>query len=1067
MSTRATLPSTVRVALPLLAAPFLVFFFATPLCAQVWDTPAEHPGDPRFHQPDYPLVFIASQGHGDAATETPPHLGLDVHATSNPAAHGPAGGMYVLLPGGQVKKLFPLPEHESVPGMIDTPLGELHKGAVAEPTLSEDGRTLYFTYFHDATWEPSGGGFQSRKLSFKGSDLYRLDIGPLVDDPDLDPVELAVRRLTFKQYTGPAKSNVTQTDQDRFRDALNPTLAQQASGANYWGNMDMHLIEMRTRAGLKAVWVSNRARLANSNESFGEANHNFNLYQADILADGSLGPPNRFQFYTTASALSPTPLRDGLAFSYQSSTEEGRRWEIQSLDSEGRWKSLLGYAHGSELFHLGTLVVERDAQGRLVDSFIGVKYYNANNDGFGQLQGIRMEDAGTNVFELGPWGTSPRQLSEVLTVGALAADVPSTQVTVGGQLLYIGKFSSPRAGRVGGEYFMAYTPTSANVARLDADGRRNVFESEIRYRPDLEPFEPHEPIDVALGQGLYAVVRDASAQYDLIWPTPVLSWLERTGEAEQRVAAPIADPHSEVPAGVPHAVIGTSALWNSDIRPFDCYVLGSRPFNPNHIHDNERIQIVRSQEGLRYLQDPTDFCQYLLPETVLGIGVNLTGQRTDFQFLSARGYETDGTGRVESVAHLGVYSVLEQNESDQSFKVRVPANVPFEFHLLDRRYGMKLADVRSWHSLKPRETRTDCGGCHQHESGFSIPFEGTEASRKPALDLTQLTTFLDYDADCKPVVRTSASPSLAAPEWKADIWPGFDQHCGDCHNIVRSSNSAAMLALDYGTEQDAYDKLKARNFAGSELGALGSPAFWAAYGERTDGRDNTIPDYQPDYASAKWGYHFSSIHAASPGLCAASNLEWASWVRLLGQWIDNHMPRDTGASVFGFKYDRYAPTVDFALSTRLTKLELGFWDERGTVALTIEFNGNTLASFPSLANGSVAVDLPSGRRRSDLIRVIVSDPAHNRQVQVKSLGLLIDERLGPMRASALLGGRELHNSRPQVDITRPTSGSAHVVGSPISFAARAADFEEGDLGASLSWSSSREGALGLGAALVV
>lgn len=1055
MSTRTPAASALR-ALALLAAPLL---FAAPLGAQVWDTPASHPGDPRFHQPDFPLVFVASTGHGDAANETPPHLGLDVHATSNPSAHGPAGGLYVLVPSGQVKKLFPLPQHESVPDLIDTPLGELHKGAVAEPTVSEDGRTLYFAYFHDATWEPSGGGFQSRKLSFKGSDLYRLDIGPLVDDPALDPAELGVRRLTFKQYTGPAKSSVTQTDADRFRDALNPTLAQQASGTNYWGTMDMHLIEVRTQAGLAAVWVSNRARLANSNEWFGEANHNFDLFQADILADGSLGPPSRFQYYTTTSALSPTPLRDGLAFSYQSSTEEGRRWEIQSIDSEGRWKTLLGYAHSSELFHLGTLIVERDAQGQLVDSFVGVKYYNVNNEGFGQLQKIRMSDAGLNTFVLGPWGTSPRQLSEVLTLGVSATDVASNQVVVDGQPRYIGKFSSPRAGRVGGEYFVAYTPTSANVSRADADGRRNVFESEIRYRPDLEPFEPHEPINVASGAGLYAVVRDASAQYDLIWPTPVLSWLERTGEPEQRVAAPIADRHSTIQPGLPFAEVGSSALWNSDIRPYDCYQLGSRPFNPNHLHDNEEIQLVRSQEGLRYLQDRTDFCQYLLPETVLGIAVNLTGQRTDFQSLNVRGYETDGTGKVEAVEHLGVYSVLEQNQDDQSFRVRIPANVPFEFHLLDRRYGMKLADVRSWHSLKPRESRTDCGGCHQHEAGFKIPFDGSEASRKPALDLTQLATFVDYDADCRPVVRSAATPTLAAPEWKADIWPGFDEHCGNCHNVVRSTNSAALLALDFGTEEDAYDKLVARNYASSALGALGSPAFWAAYGERTDGRDNTIPDYQPDYANAAWGYHFSSIHATSPGLCAASEPEWASWVRLFGQWIDNHMPRDTGASVFDFKYDRYQPTADFALSPDLARLVVGFWDDRGTVALTVELEGNTLASFPSIANGSVTVDLPAGRRASDSIRVVVSDPAHNRQVLRKSLGRLMDERTGPAAQLAEQPG----NARPHVEITGPASGSQHPVGTSVSFAARASDLEDGDLGASLSWSSNLAGAIGSGA----
>jgi hypothetical protein len=1032
---------------------------ATPLAAQSWETPADHLGDPRFHQPDYPLVFVATQGHGNPLNDTPPHLGLDVHAVSNPSAHGPGGGLYVLLADGSVEKLFPLPVHESVPGLIDTPLGELANGAVAEPTVSEDGRALYFAYFHDATWEPSGGGFQSRKLSFKGSDLYRLEVGALLDDPSFEAGELPIRRLTFKQYTGPAKGDVTQTDADRLRDALNPTLAQGAAGANYWGTMDLHLIELRTSAGLKALWVSNRARLANANEWFGDANHNFNLYVADWLPDGSLGQATQFNHFTTTSALSPTPLRDGFAFSYQSSTEDGRRWDIQRIDSEGRWGSLLGYAHSSELFHLGTLVVERGAGGALVDSFIGVKYYNSNNEGFGQLHSIRLEDTGVNELVQGPWGLSPRQLSELMTLGVIATDLPSSQVLVDGHPRYVGKFSSPRAGRLGGEYFMAYTPTSANVPRRDADGLKGVYESEIRYRPSLAPFEAHEPVDVANGTGLYSVVRDASAEYDLIWPTPLLSWLERTGEPQQRIAKPLIE--APIPRGTPHAEVGTSALWNSDIRPYECYLLPGRVFEPNALDSNEVVQVLHSQEGLRYVQDASEPCQYLLPETVLGVAVQLTSQRTDFLSLNARGYETDGTSKVESTRQLGFFSVLEENEADQSFKARVPSDVPFELQLLDRRYGMKLADVRSWHSLRPRESRTNCGGCHQHEAGLALPFEGTEAARRPAFDMTEVTTFVDYDADCRPVVQSAPSPTLPTPEWTADVWPGFDQHCGDCHDVARSADTAALIAFDYGTEEDAYDKMRARNYANSVLGALGSPAFWAAYGERTDGRDNDLPAYQPDYANQDWGYHFGAIHATSPGLCAASDPEWASWVRRFGQWIDNHMPRDTGATVFDYQYDRYAPTLDFALDDARAALVVGVWDDGGTVALTVELDGSALTSLESLTNGSTTVALPAEWTPLDSIRVVVQDPAGNRQTRVKTLAMLIQEQLG--QSPRALAGPRPAASRPSVRIAQPLAGSEHAAGAPFDFAGSATDVEDGNLSTELAWSSDREGPLGQGA----
>lgn len=963
--------------------------FGAPISAQSWETGAGHPGDAQYFLPDFPVAFVANAGHADGSTETGAHLGADVMSATNPAPQGPGGGLYILLPSGQVKKLFPLPVHEA---LVDTPTNQLHRGAVVEPNLSEDGRSLYFAYFHDAAFEPNGGGWQSMKISYKGADLYRMDIGALRDDPNRDPATLAVLRLTQKQYAGHPKADVVQTVADRVKDAVNPNLASQQESANYWGTIDMHLIELRTQAGLKALWVSNRTRLRSSNDQVGDVNHAFGLFMADFLPSGGLGTPQQIQYYTTTSALSPAPMREGFAFSYQSSTEDVRRWEVQWIDSEGRWKPLIGYAHSSELFHLGTLVVERDATGALIDSFIGAKYYHLNDEGFGTLHVIRTADAGENVFVPHNHGMSPRQLSTQLTLGAIDVDFPSPQVLVGGQSVYVGKFSTPRAGRIGGEYFMAYTPTSANRWLRDPDGRKCVWESEIVYRPNLSPFEPHEPVDLATGKGLLRVVRDSSRAYDLLWPTPILSWLERTGEEFQRVSAPIIDASSPIPAGAPLAQVGTSAIWNTDIRPFDCYLDAGRPFNPNVIDKNERSQVLHSQEGLRYVVDPDDFCRYLTSDEVLGVQVNLTSVRTDPQFNGVPGYETDITTKAESVELLGVYSVVEENDADQSFQVRIPSDVPFEFHLLDRKYGMKLADSRSWHSLKARETRNDCGGCHQHQAGFSIPFAGTEASAKPAFDLAFRTTRIRYDEQCRPRLESVSAPALSTPEWKADVWPGFSQHCGACHDLTRSSDVTALAALDYSTEEEAYDRIRARNYASGQLGALGSPIFWAAFGERTDGRRNDLAEYRPNYAAGVWGFHFSAVHTTNPGLCASSNPEWADWVCTLGQWIDNHMPRDTGSSSFTYKFDRYPPTVDFAL-LRDGRVRVGFWDDRGQVALEFQRNGVTLLRLPLRANGALMSRLPAGAMPEDELRVIASDSQGNRQIRIKSVSQMRSEGL--------------------------------------------------------------------------
>jgi len=56
---------------------------------------------------------------------------------------------------------------------------------------------------------------------------------------------------------------------------------------------------------------------------------------------------------------------------------------------------------------------------------------------------------------------------------------------------------------------------------------------------------------------------------------------------------------------------------------------------------------------------------------------------------------------------------------------------------------------------------------------------------------------------------------------------------------------------------------------------------------------------------------------------------------------------------------------------------------------------------------------------------------------------------------------------PTLTITSPASGTSTLVGSPVSLIATAADEEDGDLAASVEWSSSLDGALGTGSPLVL
>ena len=56
--------------------------------------------------------------------------------------------------------------------------------------------------------------------------------------------------------------------------------------------------------------------------------------------------------------------------------------------------------------------------------------------------------------------------------------------------------------------------------------------------------------------------------------------------------------------------------------------------------------------------------------------------------------------------------ILDSDGSpDTSFLVKLPADVPFTFHTIDKD-GMTLNNAQTWHQVRPGEMRTDCGGCH-------------------------------------------------------------------------------------------------------------------------------------------------------------------------------------------------------------------------------------------------------------------------------------------------------------------------------------------------------------------
>jgi len=980
---------------------------AVPQPPPTWDTWA-NPLDPSatYHDPGYPLAFVAVAIREDpisGGTDGNYHHGTDVLSVNNPDAEN---HLWVLNTDGNVVKLFPLDIHETL-GLIETPAGELWRGSVLEPNVSEDGNRLYFGYVHDATDE-FGNSNNIKELPKSGSDLYAMDIGPLRTDPTVSPDTLDVYRLT--------------DDHAVEEHAMNQPVAA-ATVTGEWAPSYIHAVEMRTADGLKIVYSSDERSLQNSNTNFGggDANHNFNLHIADLVEtnDGpTLENRRQFQYYTTTSAISPTPMRNGISFSYQANTAEPRQWQMQRVDSVGRWNPLLGYGANQFAVHLGRLCVSSqggvDISGETFeadDYFVAARYYNLNNEGFGRLERLSMNPAtlGLNTYNNNmSQGQIPEQVGLVNITNGVPLNDDISQTNGAGE--YIGKFTTPRCGKPD-ELYSAHTPTSANGREHDVNGNLDHYRAYIAFRNSLAEFDPLTDQSV--------VVRDDAEEFSLIWPTPIISWLERTGDdVEQQYDESIIDPQSPILAGLPHAQIGTAELYNTDRRSYDCWsgIGGMQPYFPGTAHSgNSAFEVVQNYDALTKVL-PGGPCAPLAPSDILGIAINLTSNKIQGDFFGFttdpddKGYETGGQfnaapidkyfGGLETTKVLGVYDVRGQtlgNRPDSSFKALIPARVPFELHLLDSTYGLRLADVRSWHSLMPRETRTDCGGCHQHDAeNTDAPpdYEDTYAAAQPATDFVKETPRVQYDAFCAPEMTSTPGESThALKDWYA-LWNRFDQTCTSCHDANNPPpTNDGTAAFAYTDSHDAYRQMNVNFYANPHAGALGSPAFWAARGERTDGRNNS------DYIGMSPSFVFSAVHATDPGitaLCDGSDPDGANWLYDFGQWIDNNMPRSQAGHPYNYYIDRYHPSVDFAIKTNTctpTKIRIGHWDDSdGIESLEVLVDGvqeriytEPLHDLSNAKGKRVHTFSTPGITSDSSVTVIAMDANDNRQVYTKSI----------------------------------------------------------------------------------
>lgn len=141
-----------------------------------------------------------------------------------------------------------------------------------------------------------------------------------------------------------------------------------------------------------------------------------------------------------------------------------------------------------------------------------------------------------------------------------------------------------------------------------------------------------------------------------------------------------------------------------------------------------------------------------------------------------------------------------------------------------------------------------------------------------------------------------------------------------------------------------------------------------------------------------------------------------------------------------------------------------------TLAITSPANGTVVPEGTALALHATATDLEDGDLgarvvwRSDkdgtlgtgaVVAVTLSAGTH----------VITAEVVDGARLTASDAITVSVNTGPEITITSPAAGASVSGGTPLTLTASAIDLEEGDLGAAITWTSSRDGALGTGASL--
>jgi hypothetical protein len=911
---------------------------------------------------DYDIVYVRALRHGDNTNTFWPDA-------TTPLMPEPGADLMLLHPNGTEEVLFSA-------GL---------NGAVLDPNVSYDARSVVFSFFSNARNTNDQRGVNSaHALSRDGADIYRIDLASRV-----------VTRLTSQESTPNTGNGADFNCAKPFTNC--PQVGVFNTGPAFLP--DGRIVFTSTRDNF----------IPNKMTNGGQRAMQLWVMDADGRNAHSIG------YLNVSSAIHPFVLKDGRVVftSWENmGARDDRVFPLWAIWPDGtRFEPFSGFGDGPFAHHFMTQISD--------GSIVACRYYNFNNNGFGELYRFPIDGAGRAgdpLFQpIPPDNGSADQIPlkragyTRITPFTSADDFPAPCRT--GDPIYppvpcpegnntrVGKFTHPSAAP-NNELLVVYTRGSANHNGIyvGAGLAAPYYDGGIyRMRGDQVLNRPEE---------LVLVKNDPN--YNEMWPRALVPYQRIYG-----VQAPVNLPElandgrldAMLPEGTPLALIGTSSLISRDTRPFK-----GDSFYP-HENNGDRNWTFQGADAGRYTDDDIYAIRILALQPV-----------TDRSYPdNGRAFGSLFSERVRILGEIPVRKdgvIDAQGNTDTSFLARIPADIPFTFQTLDRT-GLVLNTAQTWHQVRPGEKRFDCGGCHAH-SKPALDFHTTVADRSDYTirDLALTTPLLAVDGSRAPGTTKVQSNSTSV-EYIRDIKPIFQAKCVSCHTSRNGHRP------DAGLDLDADDRLVGREFPATyawlarprsdenptarSITADGSWYWpqvtryiragqsrqsllaWKVFGYRLDGRANSDRPTEsnpgdPSTTPAGTNYTECDLDYSGemmPPPNSNFSLTWDERMQI-ARWIDLGAPIDLlsirggQGSYAGFFEDDLRPTLSLvpsvsqaAAAHSVSRFIVGAYDlesglDASTLSLTLDravgaiVAGTNLTAGSTISNGgTLTVTLPS------------------------------------------------------------------------------------------------------------